>query len=70
MADGFQYLSKLTTGEARTPPEEKIIGRITPLIEQHRDLTRGGRSWSVVFCDDVHSLYQEKPKVEYMFPKR
>lgn len=70
MADGFQYLSKLTAGEARTPPEEKVAQLINPLIEQHRDVKRGEHLWSVVFCDDIYSLYNKQPKVEYMFPKR
>lgn len=68
-ADGFQYLSKLTTGEARTPPDEKVLTLIRPLIDQHKNMNRNGRPWSVVFCDDVHSLYDEQPKVEYIFPK-
>ena len=69
MADGFQYLSKLTTGEARTPPEEKVAKLIKPLMDEHSDKKRNERLWSVVFCDDVHSLYDQQPKVEYMFPR-
>lgn len=69
IADGFQYLSKLTTGEARTPPDEKVLTLIGPLIEQHKNMNRNGRPWSIVSCDDAYSLYVGQPQVEYMFPK-
>lgn len=68
-SDGLQYLAKLTTGEARTPPEGKVLESLGELITLNKDKQRNpSQSWCAVMCSDVESLQNAKPKVSYLFP--